>query len=63
MRLFNPPHTAQHGVDYFFISKAEFDEMIERDELNEWGERDGTSTLGEKFCLTLSLKHNLQMKH
>ncbi len=26
----------QHGVDYFFYSTAEFDEMIERDELLEY---------------------------
>eukprot|EP00043_Microstomoeca_roanoka_P020312 m.244150 g.244150 ORF g.244150 m.244150 type:complete len:3704 (+) comp17144_c0_seq1:231-11342(+) len=36
-----PREGEKHGVDYFFVSKEEFEAMIENDELFEWGERAG----------------------
>jgi len=33
-----PRENEQHGMDYFFITKKEFEEMIEQDLLLEWAE-------------------------
>jgi len=43
-----PPRVGErHGVDYYFVSPAEFEEMVQRDEFAEWaqvhGNRYGTS--------------------
>jgi len=32
----NPREGEVHGVDYYFVSETEFDQMIARDELLEW---------------------------
>ena len=36
-----PRVNERHGADYFFVDRAEFDAMIERDEFAEWAEVHG----------------------
>ena len=40
-RLAPPERAERHGVDYFFVSRAEFDGMVARSEFLEWAEFNG----------------------